>query len=60
MRRWRKFSDGSTQRWDLGVLALILAILLTGILAKLNQAWWAILIVLVLCALLAGLRRGSR
>ena len=38
-------------------MLLILAILLTGILSKLNEAFWAIVTVVVLCVLLAGLHR---
>ncbi len=60
MMRWRKIGSFWTPRWDQGALLLILAILLTGVLAKLNQAGWAIPIVLALCALLAGSRRGPR
>ena len=54
MMPWLKFTRSWAQRWDLGALLLILAILLTGILTKLNEAWWAILTVLGLCVLLAG------
>jgi hypothetical protein len=39
---------------------LIVAILLTGILSKLNEAFWAIVTVLALCVLLAGLHRRAR
>jgi len=44
----------------LSALALIVAILLTGIVAKFNEGWWAILILVALCLLLAAGRRGSR
>jgi hypothetical protein len=57
---WRKFSRDWAQRWDLGAVLLIIAILLTGILSKLNEAGWAIVTVLVLCLLLAGLHQRPR
>ena len=41
-------------------MLLIIAILLTGILSKLNEAGWAIVTVLVLCLLLAGLHQRPR
>jgi hypothetical protein len=39
---------------------LIIAIILTGILSKLNEAFWAIVAMIILCVLLAGLHRRSR
>ena len=60
---WRKFSRDFTRRWgfgDLGAALLIIGILLTGILSKLNEAGWAIVSVIVLCCLLAGLHRRPR
>lgn len=57
---WRKFSRDWARRWDFGNLAavlLIIAILLTGTLSKLNEAGWAIVTVVVLCCLLAGPHR---
>jgi hypothetical protein len=36
---------------------LIIAILLTGILSKLNEAFWALVTAVLLCILLAGLHR---
>jgi hypothetical protein len=39
---------------------LIIAILLTGILSKLNEAFWAIVAVVLLCVLLIGLHRRPR
>jgi len=41
----------------LGAALVIIGILLTGILSKLNEAGWAIVTVTVLCCLLAGLHR---
>jgi hypothetical protein len=41
-------------------MLLIIAILLTGILSKLNEAGWAIVTVVLLCVLLAGLHRRPR
>jgi hypothetical protein len=41
-------------------MLLIIAILLTGILSKLNEAGWAIVTVVLLCVLLAGLPRRPR
>lgn len=41
-------------------MLLIIAILLTGILSKLNEAFWAIVTVVILCVLLAGLHRRPR
>jgi hypothetical protein len=62
--RWRKFSRDLARRWnprwDLGAVLLIIAILLTGILSKLNEAFWAIVTVVILCVLLAGLHRRPR
>ena len=60
---WRKFSRNPARRWDfgdLGAVLLIIAMLLTGILSKLNEAGWAIVTVLVLCLLLAGLHQRPR
>jgi hypothetical protein len=60
-RHWRKLSRDWARRWDprwdLGAVLLISAILLTGILSKLNEASWAIVTVVILCLLLAGLHR---
>jgi hypothetical protein len=39
---------------------LIIAIILTGILTKLNEAGWAVVTVILLCILLAGLPRRPR
>jgi hypothetical protein len=39
---------------------LVVTILLTGILSKLNEAGWAIVTVVLLCILLAGLHRRPR
>ncbi|HLG83404.1 MAG TPA: hypothetical protein VKY22_20495 [Bradyrhizobium sp.] len=41
-------------------MLLIIAVLLTGILSKLNHAWWAIVTVVALCFLLIGLHRRPR
>lgn len=41
-------------------MLLIIAILLTGILSKLNESFWAIVTVVILCGLLAGLHRRPR
>ena len=41
-------------------MLLIIAILLTGILSKLNEAGWAIVTVVLLCVLLGGLPRRPR
>lgn len=60
MLPWKKLNVSWAQRWDLSALILILAILLTGIFAKLNEGWWAILTVVALCLLLAAPRRGRR
>jgi hypothetical protein len=57
---WRKFSRDWALRWDfgdLGAVLLIIGFLLTGILSKLNEAGWAIVTIIVLCCLLAGLHR---
>ena len=58
---WRKLNRDWARRWDqrsdLGAVLLICAILLTGILSKLNEASWAIVTVVILCLLLAGLHR---
>jgi len=57
---WRKLGRDWATRWDLGAVLLIIAILLTGILSKLNEAFWAIVTLVLLCALLVGLHRRSR
>jgi hypothetical protein len=59
---WRKFSRDWTRRWDFGdgAALLIIGILLTGVLSKLNEAGWAIVSVIVLRFLLAGLHRRPR
>ena len=54
---WPKFSGDWARRWDLSAVLLIIAILLTGILSKLNEAGWAIVTIVILCGLLAGLHR---
>ena len=41
-------------------MLLISAILLTGILSKLNEASWAMVTVVIVCLLLAGLHRRPR
>jgi hypothetical protein len=57
---WRKLSRDWAQRWDLGALLLILAILLTGILSKLDEAFWAVVIVAILCLLLVAWHHRPR
>jgi hypothetical protein len=57
---WQKFGREWARRWDLGAVLLILAILLTGILSKLNEAFWALVTAVMLCILLVGLHRRSR
>jgi TRAP-type C4-dicarboxylate transport system permease large subunit len=61
---WRKLSRDWARRWDarwdLGAVLLICAILLTGILSKLNEASWAMVTVVIVCLLLAGLHRRPR
>jgi hypothetical protein len=58
--QWRRIGRDWARRWDLRAVLLIVAILLTGILSKLNEALWAIVTVLALCVLLAGLHRRAR
>jgi hypothetical protein len=41
-------------------MLLILAIVLTGILSKSNEAFWAIVTLVLLCILLVGLHRRPR
>jgi hypothetical protein len=53
-------SQDWARRWDLGAVLLIGAILVTGILSKLNEAGWAIVTVVLVCVLLIGLHRRPR
>ncbi len=57
---WRKVGRDWATRFDLGAVLLVIAILVTGILSKLNEAFWAMVTVVLLCILLAGLHRRSR
>jgi hypothetical protein len=57
---WRKLGRDWARRWDLGATLLITAILLTGILSKLDEAYWAVVTAVLVCVLLAGLHRRPR
>jgi len=57
---WQKIGRDWARRSDIGPVLLIIAILLTGILSKLDEAFWALVAAVLVCILLAGLHRRPR
>jgi hypothetical protein len=58
MALWRRKVAGMEPERGLRPVLVIAAILIAGILTKLDEAWLGTIVAAMLCVLLVGLRRG--
>ena len=60
MALWRRKVTGMESKRGLRPLLVISAILIAGILTKLGAAWLGVIVAIMLCVLLVGMRHGPQ